>query len=148
MQLHTISIPRKKRVQRIGRGGKRGTFSGRGTKGQKARAGRRIRPQLRDILKKIPKRRGYRFTAFRKKPFVINLTILENRFSSGEIISPAMLQEKHIIKKRGAVVPPVKILGNGEVTKKLTVEGCEVSKSAKEKIEKMGGIVKTEANFD
>ncbi|MEK7173752.1 MAG: 50S ribosomal protein L15 [Patescibacteria group bacterium] len=139
MQLHTISAPKEKSAKRIGRGGKRGTFSGRGTKGQKARAGRRIRPQLRDILKKIPKKRGYRFTAFRQKPFAVNLGALENNFVSGETVSPATLLEKHIINKRGAKLPLVKILATGEVTKKFIIEGCEISASAKEKIEKAGG---------
>lgn len=143
MQLHTIQAPKNKSARRIGRGGKRGTFSGRGTKGQKARAGRRIRPQLRDILKKIPKKRGYRFTAFREKPFVVNMDALERHFSAGEIVSPALLLEKHIITKRGGKRPPVKILGNGEVTKKFIVEGCEISQSAKEKIEKAGGTIRS-----
>ena len=143
MQLHTISAPKEKSAKRIGRGGKRGTFSGRGTKGQKARAGRRIRPQLRDILKKIPKKRGYRFTAFRRKPIAINLSVLENYFESGETVSPAALSDKHIIKKRGTAYPQVKILATGLLTRKLTVEGVEVSASAKEKIEKAGGSIRS-----
>ena len=64
MQTHQLKrniSNKKKRV--VGRGGKRGKTSGRGTKGQKARAGHRIRPALRDIIKKIPKLRGYRFSS-------------------------------------------------------------------------------------
>lgn len=62
MQLHQIKPSHKsKSEKRIGRGGKRGTYSGRGIKGQKARAGAKKRPALRDFVKKIPKKRGYRF---------------------------------------------------------------------------------------
>ncbi|OGF76863.1 hypothetical protein A3C77_03610 [Candidatus Giovannonibacteria bacterium RIFCSPHIGHO2_02_FULL_45_13] len=61
MQAHNLQKSGHRKHKRIGRGGKRGSFSGRGIKGQKARAGRRIRPQIRDIIKKIHKRRGYKF---------------------------------------------------------------------------------------
>lgn len=140
MQLHTLSAPRKKSAKRIGRGGKRGTFSGRGTKGQKARAGRRIRPQLRDVLKKIPKKRGYRFTAFRARPLVVNVEAIERLFEKGEIVSPQTLREKNILTKKSGSAH-VKILGTGTLTKNVTVEGCEVSATAKEKIEKAGGKI-------
>jgi large subunit ribosomal protein L15 len=142
MQIHTISSSGNKRAKRVGRGGKRGTYSGRGIKGQRARSGRRIRPQLRDILKKIPKKRGYRFTSFRTRPFGINLSSLEKTFNAGDAISPAALVKKGLVRKQGKKNPPVKILGTGEITKKFTVEGCAVSASAKEKLERAGGIVK------
>ena len=142
MQLHTLQAGKSKKAKRVGRGGKRGTFSGRGTKGQRARAGHRIRPQLRDVLKKIPKKRGYRFTAFRVRPRVVNLKALESMFQEGDIVSPRTLVEKGILSKKGGAYPAVKILGTGSITKKITVEGCEVSASAKEKIEKAGGTIK------
>ena len=141
MQLHDLQ-GKKKRGKRVGRGGKRGTFSGRGTKGQRARAGRRIRPQLRDVLMKIPKKRGYRFTAFRARPAVVNVSALERVFQNGEIVSPKTLVEKRVLAKKSGAYPSVKILGTGELTKSITVEGCEVSASAKAKIEKAGGNVK------
>lgn len=141
MQLHSISIPTRKPVRRIGRGGKRGTYSGRGIKGQRARAGRRIRPQLRDIVKKIPKKRGYRFSAFREKPVGINLIVLERAYTIGETVSTHTLAEKTLIRKRGGKLPRVKILGGGSLTKKLIIEGCEVSASARKKIEQAGGIM-------
>ena len=144
MQLHTIAAPKQKSAKRIGRGGKRGTFSGRGTKGQKARAGRKIRPQSRDTLKKIPKKRGYRFTAFRARPSVVNVKTLERVFQQGEIVSPQTLVEKEILSKKGGMFPKVKILGQGSITKKLTIEGCEVSASAKDMIEKAGGSIKVQ----
>lgn len=141
MQLHDIQ-GKKKQKKRVGRGGKRGTFSGRGTKGQRARAGRRIRPQSRDTLQKIPKKRGYRFTAFRARPSVVNIKTLERVFQQGEIVSPRTLVEKDVLSKKGGAYPTVKILGVGTVTKKLTIERCEISASAKEMIEKAGGAVK------
>ena len=62
MQLHELKpIHKLKRKKRIGRGGKRGTYSGRGIKGQKARAGRRLKPVIRDLIKRYPKLRGYKF---------------------------------------------------------------------------------------
>ncbi len=141
MQLHTIQAGKDKKAKRVGRGGKRGTFSGRGAKGQKARAGRRIRPQLRDVLKKIPKKRGYRFTAFRARPAAVNVEVIERVFEKGEIISPQTLREKNVLTKKSGHIK-VKILGVGTLTKSVTVEGCEVSASAKEKIEKAGGSIK------
>lgn len=68
MQLHEIQKPEgKKEKKRVGRGGKKGTYCGRGIKGQRARAGAKIRPALRDLIKKIPKIRGYRFKRKQKK---------------------------------------------------------------------------------
>jgi large subunit ribosomal protein L15 len=140
MQLHQIRPKTKKRnIKRIGRGGKRGGYSGRGIKGQKSRAGRKIRPQWRDIIKKLPKKRGYRSPSLKKKPLVVNLDILEKKFKENEKVTPQSLLEKGIIKKIGGILPDVKLLGEGEITKKLLVSECQISKSAKEKIEKAGG---------
>jgi len=67
MQLHQIqSIHKSKTKKRVGRGGKRGTYCGRGIKGQKSRAGVKIRPAARDLIKKIPKMRGYKFKRIKK----------------------------------------------------------------------------------
>jgi large subunit ribosomal protein L15 len=60
MQLHQIKSSKKRPKKRIGRGGKKGTYCGKGMKGQKSRAGAKIRPELRDFIKKIPKTRGYK----------------------------------------------------------------------------------------
>jgi len=143
MQLHTVQAVGNKKAKRVGRGGKRGTFSGRGTKGQKARAGRRIRPQLRDALMKIPKKRGYRFTAFRVRPHIIQVALIERIFQKGETVSPQTLIEKGVLSKKGTMIPKVKILATGTLTKSVTIEGCELSMSAKEKIEKAGGKLAT-----
>ncbi len=113
--------------KRIGRGGKRGTTSGRGTKGQKSRSGHRIRPALRDLLIRIPKLRGYRNKSIQEKPLAMNVGDL-NKFSE------ILLTKKNLGN--------VKILGGGDLNKAITVEGLKVSKSAREKILKAGGSVK------
>lgn len=140
MQLHQL-LPTKKQKskKRIGRGGKRGTYSGRGIKGQKARAGRKLRPEWRDTLKRIPKRRGYRFKSIKERPAVLNLDRLDPFFKDGDLITPAILQQKGLIVKIKGRIPVVKILGDGELTKKLDFKGLKVSQSAREKIEKAGG---------
>ena len=135
MQLHHLqSKTHRHRARRIGRGGKRGTFSGRGTKGQRARAGHRIRPELRDALQKIPKLRGYKFRAFRPKPVIINIGELARHFASGDEISPAILVERGLARRIKGHVPEVKILGNGAATKKFTFKNVVFSRSAAAKI--------------
>ena len=81
MQLHQISpIQKQKTKKRVGRGGAHGTFSGRGVKGQKSRAGAKIRPAWRDLIKQIPKKRGYRFKPALSSQLIINLSILNKVF--------------------------------------------------------------------
>ena len=143
MQLHQLKpFHKPKKAKRIGRGGKRGTYSGRGIKGQKARAGRRLKPIIRELIKKYPKLRGYKFKRKELKPQIINLEILEKKFKSNETISPQILLEKRLFRKIKGRLPKVKILGLGKLTKKLIIEGCQVSKSAKKKIEKAGGTIR------
>lgn len=145
MQLHELHPKHKsKKRKRVGRGGKRGTYSGRGIKGQKSRAGRRLEPIIRGLIKRYPKLRGYKQKSTPTPIFGVgvNLDILEKRFSSEEIITPKALLEKGIIDKIKGRMPKVKILGKGEIKKALNVEGCEVSKNAKEKIEKASGTIK------
>jgi len=127
MELFKKSRQKNRKVQRVGRGGKRGTSSGRGTKGQKSRSGHRIRPAERDLLIRLPKLRGYRNKSINVKLRVIGLAQLEAM--KGNEFSIANLGMK------------AKILGNGEITRAITVDGIPVSKSAKEKIEKAGGKV-------
>ena len=131
--------------QRIGRGGRRGKNSGHGNKGQNSRAGRKKRPELRDIIKKLPKRRGYGKNRSRTvdgsvvSPVAISLTRLEAIFETGTTVTAASFKEKGIVKGRGIKFPPIKIVDVGEVTKKFTVSGVAVSKGALTKIEKAGG---------
>jgi len=147
MQLHQLKpIHKLKKRKRIGRGGKRGTYSGRGIKGQMARSGRRLKPIIRELIKKYPKLRGYRqeFKAqsSKLKTAILNLEVLEKKFNAEEKITPEILLEKRIVRKIKGKVPKVKILAKGKLTKKLIIEGCQVSKSAREEIEKAGGTIK------
>ena len=146
MQLHKIQPKHKaKKPKRIGRGGKRGTYSGRGMKGQKSRAGAKFKPIIRYLIKRYPKLRGYRQKSKtgsqESKVVVLNLAILEKEYKAGEKISPETLFKKRLFRKIKGKLPKVKILGNGEITKALVVENCQISKSAKEKIEKAGGKI-------
>lgn len=148
MQLHNL-IPKTKNKKSIlvGRGGKRGKTSGRGGKGQTARAGNKKRPELRDFIKRIPKLRGRGVNqnkSINLKPIIVNLDMIEAVFETGSIISPATLIERKTISTLDGKIPSVKILGAGEITKKFTIENCLISKQAKDKVEKAGGTVKVE----
>ena len=146
MQLNELKRKTENKTEkRVGRGGIRGKTSGRGTKGQKARAGHRIRPDVREQLKKLPKLRGRGVKGLRTiqaKPLVLNVASLETLFAAGDIITPRMLLERGVLHaKKGVLTPKVKILGTGEISKKFSISGCEVSESARAKIEKAGGAV-------
>ena len=131
MQAHQLTKTKKK-IQRIGRGGKRGTYSGKGTKGQKARAGRRIRPQIRDIIKKIHKQRGYAFKSFRKKPFVVDIAKIAEKFVSGDVITPDSLIKSGLLKIPKGKKIKIKVLGKNTTEKKFNFEkGISMSKSIK-----------------
>ena len=148
MQLHELQPNTKRQTKkRVGRGGKRGKTSGRGHKGQKARAGNSTRPEMREIIKKIPKLRGFgknrakTVNAERVLAVPVNVSALSEAFKDGATVSPKTLVAAKIVSTRGKTMPKVKILGNGELTIKVTVTGCAVSKTAREKIEKAGGTV-------
>ncbi len=142
MQLHTLKREHpNKKARQVGRGGTRGKTSGRGGKGQTARAGNKRRPQMRDIIKKIPKLRGYKFSSHVAKSSIVNVGAL-NVFTIGSIVSPTTLIEKKLVRKLGGVAPKVKILANGDLTVKLSIVDCIVSAAARVKIEKVGGNIK------
>lgn len=146
MQIHNL-IPKtkNKKTMLVGRGGKRGKTSGRGGKGQTARAGNKKRPELRDFIKRIPKLRGRGVNQNKSpntKPVIVNLDAIEAVFESGSIISPATLIERKTISSIDGRIPQVKILGAGDITKKFTIDNCLISKQAQEKVEKAGGSVK------
>ena len=143
MQIHELKPKNKnKSKKRVGRGGKKGTYSGHGMKGQKSRAGRKMVPIIREIIKRYPKLKGYRRFVLQDYTAVVNLNILEENAKDGEIINSENLLSKGIVSKIKGRVPDIKILGNGKITKKLIIENCKVSKSAKEAIEKAGGVIK------
>lgn len=144
MQLHQVQPKKKNRKKkRVGRGGKKGTYSGRGIKGQKSRAGaRKMQPIIRELIKKYPKLRGYRQETRNKLETSLNLALLDKHFNEGDKITPQSLLEKGLIRRQKGRTPKVKILGEGEVSKRLVIEDCTTSKSAREKIEKAGGTIK------
>lgn len=146
MQMNTISRTiSNKKAKVVGRGGARGKTSGRGGKGQTARAGNKTRPQMRDIIKKLPKLRGRGKNSNKsitEKPVVVTLATLEKIFDTGSRINPSVLLEKRLISRTQGVLPAVKILATGTLTKKLIVTSeCLVSAAARVQIEAVGGKV-------
>jgi len=142
MQLHEIKTKQNKKKKRIGRGGKRGAYSGKGMKGQRSRAGARFEPIIRGFIKKYHKLRGYRSkTGYRARMATVNIQDLEKNFEKTEKVSPEILLKKQLIRKIKGRVPKVKILAKGDLTKALELEDCHISKQAKEKIEKAGGKI-------
>ena len=130
----------KKDIKRLGRGSSSGTgkTSGRGENGQKSRSGGGVRVGFEGgqlpLYRKLPKR-GFSNAMFKKTYAVINVSDL-NKFEEGTEITPELLFEMGIIKKQ---LSGIKVLGNGELTKKLTVKAHKFSTSAKMKIENIGG---------
>jgi large subunit ribosomal protein L15 len=142
LELNNLKPPEgsKKVRKRVGRGpgSRRGTYSGRGVKGQKSRSGSSTRPGFEGgqtpLIKRIPKR------GFRRKSHIeysiINIRDL-NRFKNKDEITIERLKEENIIEGKR----PVKILGDGKLDKKLVVHANKFSKNARDKIEKAGGEV-------
>ena len=113
MQLHELKPKHKlKKIKRVGRGGVHGTYSGRGIKGQKARAGRKLPPLIRSLIKRYPKLRGYRFKSqtLNSKLQIVNLDVLEKNFEAGQKVNPQVLLEKRLVRRIKGNVPGVKIL--------------------------------------
>lgn len=130
--------------RQVGRGGTRGKTSGRGTKGQNARAGHKKRPELRDIIKKLPKLRGRGISPFKSKApeyLIINLGTIEKNFKTGDVIRTRELSLKKLITQPTGKTLAVKVLGNGEITKKFILKGFTISAGAKKKIEDAGGSI-------
>ena len=137
MQLHQIRLTQKnKSKKRIGRGGKRGTYSGKGNKGQKSRAGHKIRPAGRDLILKIPKLSPKKKTKLRSR--AINISAIEKRFAGDVIITSKSLLQAGLVSRSDK---KIKILGMGEIKRPLKIRGLELSASAKKKIEAAGGQV-------
>lgn len=106
-----------------------------------------MRPEMREIIKKLPKLRGHgknrarTVNAERVLPRIVNVGKLNDTFENGAEITPKVLVAYGIVGTEKGRTPRVKLLGAGELAKKLTVSGCLVSKSAREKVEKAGGSV-------
>lgn len=146
-QLHTLSGEyRGQRSKRIGRGGKRGSYSGRGVKGQRSRAGRRIRPAERDLILRIPKKRGFSNKPVGPKPAVIDVARLIKAIKKHDKgretpvkVNRALLVELELIHKRygGAI----KILGKASVDIALNFEGIKASRHVIMEVIKAGGKI-------
>ncbi|HHX99742.1 TPA: 50S ribosomal protein L15 [Candidatus Dojkabacteria bacterium] len=143
------SVPkRKKRImkaKKLGRGygsGKGGHTVGRGTKGQTSRAGHKSMLYFEGgnvpFFRRMPKYKGFN-RKFKVDAQAVNLATLEKEFKDGDLVNLEVLLKKGIVKKNSKAV---KILGKGEIKKKLKIDGLEISSSAKEKIEKVGGEIK------
>jgi large subunit ribosomal protein L15 len=136
---------RKSKAKRIGRGygsGVGGHTVGRGTKGQKSRAGHKsligFEGGQTPFFRRMPKYSGFK-PLNKVENVAINLDILSSNYKSGEVVNLESLRKKGMI---GKGIEAVKILGNGEINKKVTVESLPLSKSAQEKIIKAGGSIK------
>jgi len=138
MQIHELKVNKKKDRKRIGRGGKRGTYSGRGMKGQKSRSGAKKDPLFEggrtSLIDRLKKTRG--FKSSHSKKVNINLDDLEKNFKDGDSVSVKSLMKLKLINKLEAK-RGIKILGDGKLTKKLIIDkDILLSKSAKKAIGK------------
>ena len=144
MKLHELSpaAGSTKERKRIGRGAGsgQGKTAGKGHKGQKARAGRGMRPGFEGgqmpLQRRVPKR-GFN-NIFRTEMAIVNVAALEANYEAGAVVTIDSLIEKGLVKK---VLDGVKVLGYGEIAKALTVQANAISESAKQKIEAAGGKI-------
>lgn len=142
MQLHELvpSQGARREKKRVGRGTSSGTgkTSTRGHKGQWARSGGGVRPGFEGgqtpLFRRLPKR-GFSNARFKKEYAIVNLGDL-NTFDAGTVVTPDLLVERRLVR---SLLDGVKVLGEGELTVKLTVQAHAFSASAKEKIEVAGG---------
>ncbi|MEK7498586.1 MAG: uL15 family ribosomal protein [Patescibacteria group bacterium] len=143
MQLHEVKSDHPgRKSKRVGRGGKRGTTSGHGQKGQKSRAGRSIKPNVREMLLRFPKLRGINFKSTKQKVYPVSLDMLQKVVENKEVITVAWLIKYGLVKKSGGKNPSVKILdGRNEFTKSVTIKGVSVSESAKKRVVTNGGTI-------
>jgi large subunit ribosomal protein L15 len=136
---------KRKRIIGRGQGSGRGTTAGKGNKGQQSRSGGKTYLGFEGGQMPLYRRlahRGFSNYPFKKTVQVVNLVQIEKRYADGETVEPATLYAKGLVKD----ADPVKILGNGKITRKLSFKDVALSGSAKEKIEKAGGTVKTAEN--
>lgn len=144
MQINTLKIKTpKKKKKTIGRGGKKGTYSGKGNKGQKARSGAKVDPLFEGgrstLIDHMKKKRG--FKSLVTKATTVNILKLEENFADKSVVSIEELVKAELIRKSQAT-SRVKILGNSAITKKFTIaKEIMISASAKKSIETAGGKV-------
>ncbi len=149
MKLHDLkpnpgAKHRRKRLC-VGESSGQGKTSGRGHKGQKSRSGGGVRPGFEGgqmpLHRRLPKK-GFSNVRFRAKIAIVNVSQLEEKFEDGATVNEAALRVAGLVKGR---IDAVKVLGNGDLSIKLTVVADAVSASAREKIEKTGGSVEVSA---
>ena len=135
-----VGATQRRKIVGRGRGSGLGKTSGKGHKGQNARSGGGVRPVFEGgqtpLYRRLPKR-GFSNYEFKTTYAVINVSDL-NRFDNGTIVSPALLKEVGLVKNQ---LDGIKVLGNGKLEKKLTVQAHKFSKTAQEKIEKSGSNI-------
>ncbi len=141
MQIHQLDISATKKRKRVARGGKRGTYAGRGCKGQKSRSGGNVDPLFEggrsSLVQRMKKNRG--FKSPHAKSTVIRISTLDQKFEDGETVSVASLLEKKILRAKNKT-NGVRIVAGGEIAKKLTIDASvTVTEAAKAAIEKAGG---------
>ena len=142
-KLNSFKLPEKRKSRtRVGRGnGSKGTYSGRGLKGQKSRSGGGVPlffegGQL-PLVKRLPFLRGFK-NRFKKDFSIVNLLDIENKFNEGDEVNAESLFNHNLIRKKSS---NVKILGNGNLKKSLKIKVHAVTKSAEEKIKKSGSTI-------
>jgi large subunit ribosomal protein L15 len=142
MQIHQLrSSNKSSKKRKVGRGGKRGTYSGRGIKGQRSRAGSKIKSQVREMILKFPKRRGVSFNSLKEKSLAIQLKDIAKIFPDGAIITLKKIKKTNLINSKRKKFRSIKILGPIALSKKYIIKNCPVSEKVKEAIEKAGGKV-------
>ncbi|MBU2473029.1 uL15 family ribosomal protein [Patescibacteria group bacterium] len=149
MELYQLNPKHKnKSRKRVGRGGKKGTYSGRGMKGQKSRAGKKPRvgfaggdttivkrmPKKRGSVGKVKIRKGQKLGRSQIKPVNLSLKDIEDNFEKGEIVSPKTLFQKGMVVKIRNRIPRIKILDKGELKKKLEFRKIGFSKEVRKKL--------------
>lgn len=145
MKLHELKPTpgSKHRRKRVGRGESSGLgrTSGKGNKGQKARSGASIRPGFEGgqmpLARRLPKK-GFNNARFKTRYAVVNVATLEAKFADGDVVNEESLRAAGLVK---GVWDGIKVLGNGDLSRKLSVSVDKVSAAAKEKVEKAGGSV-------
>lgn len=132
LTLHNLSSTKGKTKKRVGRGGKRGTYSGRGLKGQRSRSGGKAglkRLGLKPLMTQTHKLRGQK--SIHPKPEIVNISTINKYYNDGETVSPKTLKAKNLIK---TTYYGVKVLAGGKLAKKVKLENCAVSAKAAEQL--------------
>jgi len=143
MQIHQLQSRNKEVSRRKGRGGKRGTYSGRGVKGQKSRSGGNVDPLFEggrsSLIDRLKKSKGFKSAKVQKTS--VSIEKLDRYYEDGDVVSPKTLVRKGLVDKV-RVKHGVKLIGGGELTKKLTIKSnVHLTQSVESMIKKLGGTI-------